>query len=685
MRRIKTLLTLIYIYGVLPLFAQEDLLAYESWLDSMKRENYIAWEVMLDDLEITDNEKKNGSIADHYRKYNGRDIDQLLHCLPGVGMMRRGNFAGEPLLRGLNSDRYVVSVEGMRMFGACTDKMDPVASYIEPINLKSIDVSFGTQNNMAGAGTAGGLNFNLRKPVFNTERPYAASADLIYNSVSNGFDQSVDVNVSKNKLAFRLSGVHRKAQNYLDGNGNEVRYSQFEKFNYIASLVYRVKEDQLLSFDFIGDDARDVGYPALPMDVAYAKAKMFGLSYLLPRIGYIKNPEIKLYHNFVNHAMDDTNRDSVVMHMDMPGRTHTSGGFLKGDLFSGSKSQLAFKIDYFNTFARAEMTMFPNDSDQAEMFMLTWPNVRRQAAGLSMNFDQKMNDNWMFTTGLRWENTVSFISSDFGEQQLSVFDKTGKSKRRNWLQNYHINFIWTPATSFESTLMLAYGERIPTISEQFGYYLYNVADNHDYVGDPDLKTEKNFHLEVRNEYKTSKLTISSALFAYLFRDYILGIYQPEYEAMTLGAEGVKMYENTKRATLFGGEVSSRYDLNSGSYFLMSLKYVYGRDFESDPLPQIPPLKVNLLYNLGIHGAYLTPEVEWSADQNRVSQKFNERKTNSYWLFNLRVNKEFFQNKTRFEINGGVENIFNVAYREHYDYGNILRPGRNFFVQIKVGI
>src|SRR5690606_10753505 len=138
---------------------------------------------------------------------------KLLHSLPGMHMMRRGNFANEPMLRGLNADRYVLSVAGMRIFGACTDKMDPVSSYVEPINLKSLDVSFGAQGNMIGSGTGGALNFNLKKPVFNVQKPVSFSANTLYNTVSNGFDQSADLNFSRNKWAFRFSGVHRKAEN----------------------------------------------------------------------------------------------------------------------------------------------------------------------------------------------------------------------------------------------------------------------------------------------------------------------------------------------------------------------------------------------------------------------------------------------------------------------------------------
>lgn len=646
----------------------------------MQVESYIAWEALLDEMAIKHEED---NIHKHYQKNITDNTDKLLHHLPGMHMMRRGSFANEPLLRGLNSDRYVMTVANMKVFGACTDKMDPVSSYIEPINLQSMDISFGAQNSMTGSGTGGNINFNLKRPVFNHEKPVGASLSMVYNSVSGGFDQAADISVSNGKLGVRMSGVHRKANNYRDGNGDKVRYSQYEKYNYAASLQYRLADDQLLVFDFLGDDALDVGYPALPMDVAYARAKMFGLSYIFPKLGFIIDPEIKIYHNFIRHAMDDTQREEVAMHMDMPGETHTSGGYLKGALVADDKNKLEANLDYYTTFARAEMTMYPNNPAERPMFMLTWPDVRRQSASAGLDYSRKINDQWAVSSGLRAEHGTTYISSEFGEQQLSVFGKTGKEKRHEWVFASSLGVQWKPKESQQYGWKIAYSERLPTTSEQFGYFLFNRIDNHDYIGDPDLKKEGNLHLEVFNQIRTSKLTWNAALFSYFFSNYIMGIYNHDYAAMTIGADGVKVYENTRNATMVGGEVSALYSIASNGLAELGVKYVYGHDFEGKPLPQMPPLKLNVGYSQKVLGLYVIPELEWSARQNRVSEKFNERTTDDYWLLNLNIKKHISSEKLHWEFRGGVENILDMAYREHFDIGDVLRPGRNFVFQVKV--
>lgn len=70
----------------------------------------------------------------------------------------------------------------------------------------------------------------------------------------------------------------------------------------------------------IFDRAKDVGYPALPMDVSRARAAIASVQHLVENIApVLRSWETKLYYNNVLHEMDDTKRPVVPIHMDMPG------------------------------------------------------------------------------------------------------------------------------------------------------------------------------------------------------------------------------------------------------------------------------------------------------------------------------------------------------------------------------
>src|SRR5690606_2930789 len=87
--------------------------------------------------------------------------DKILDHVPEVQMIRRGNYAWEPTIRSLNSGQINVTIDGMHIFGACTDKMDPVSSYIEPTNLAQLSVNVGADGANYGGGIGGGIDFKL--------------------------------------------------------------------------------------------------------------------------------------------------------------------------------------------------------------------------------------------------------------------------------------------------------------------------------------------------------------------------------------------------------------------------------------------------------------------------------------------------------------------------------------------
>ncbi|MEM8896087.1 MAG: hypothetical protein AAGC88_16030, partial [Bacteroidota bacterium] len=97
----------------------------------------------------------------------------------------------------------------------------------------------------------------------------------------------------------------------------------------------------------------------------------------------------------------------------------------------------------------------------------------------------------------------------------------------------------------------------------------------------------------------------------------------------------------------------------------------------------PPLKINSAYDQEWLGINWRMEVEWASAQERVSEKFNEPSTPSYQLINFRMNKSYEINRQHLGVGLGVDNLLNQDYREHFDIGQALRPGRNIYVDLKV--
>src|SRR5690606_336005 len=65
-------------------------------------------------------------------------VDEFLASTDHISFINRGAFAWEPLLNSMSTERSTVTIDGMHVFGACTDKMDPITSYVESKDRKSV-------------------------------------------------------------------------------------------------------------------------------------------------------------------------------------------------------------------------------------------------------------------------------------------------------------------------------------------------------------------------------------------------------------------------------------------------------------------------------------------------------------------------------------------------------------------
>ena len=117
--------------------------------------------------------------------------------------------------------------------------------------------------------------------------------------------------------------------------------------------------------------------------------------------------------------------------------------------------------------------------------------------------------------------------------------------------------------------------------------------------------------------------------------------------------------------------------------MSAIRYTLAKDNNNEPLPFVAPLKnINSVsYQPGHFSVQL--ETETALSQNKVSGHYGEDVTPGYFLLNSRFGYNSSILKKNAEIQAGVENIFDKKYHEHLDWGNIPRPGRNIYLQIKI--
>lgn len=369
-------------------------------------------------------------------------VEDYLQSSQNVNLIRRRAYALEPVLNNMFSERAVITIDGMRIFGACTDKMDPVTSYVEMHNLSDININSGQEGSHYGTTIAGNINLKPQKIHFSAVPQWKNTLQTSMKSNNQERFAMRNTLFSSSKFGISVSFSNRKANNYRDGNWQIVKYSQYEKNNISANLGVKLGAKNVIRGNVIYDLAKNIGYPALPMDVSKAKALISMLTYThYPENKPVELWETKLYYNHIYHEMDDSFReegDKLPVKMDMPGKSKTFGGISK---ISWRKNYFLQNIhlNAFHNVSSAEMTMHYRTS--GTMFTHTWPEIVTKNVNIFVGNQWEMGKNQkvILNGNLGWQH--NYVQSDAGYQLNQIFHQFERSKHQI-LPSFYGSYSW---------------------------------------------------------------------------------------------------------------------------------------------------------------------------------------------------------------------------------------------------
>ncbi len=604
-------------------------------------------------------------------------IDAYLEKANKVTMIKRGNYAWEPALNNMVSDRLNVTIDGMQIFGACTDKMDPITSYVDVSNLEQVSINSGQEGTENGHCVGGGIDLQIASSKFYNSG-LKTSIDLGYETNSNYKITGLDVEYSSNKFYLATDAIFRKSDNYKAGNNKEILHSQFQKYNFSIQGGYNLDNNHLLETNIIYDKATNVGYPALPMDVSLAEALITSVTHRYRNdVTKIKSLESKLYFNTITHIMDDSNRPDVPIRMDMPGWSDTFGFYSKATL-KEKKHNLFVNFNGFYNRSLAEMTMYPNDPNQPDMFMYTWPDIRTLYTGLYMSDNIILNPKESISTTLRLGYHQNKIAKQVGVESLQIFHPDISDSKNRFLLSFSGAYT-IKKDRFDAALGIGYGERAPSVSEGYGFFLFNSFDNYDYIGNPNLKNEKAFEFNTKINFKCHalKLGITSSFFH--ISNYIIGEIDDAISPMTIGANGVRLYEALNHASIFDVFLNTSYNLSKKISFNSSIGYNHGVGSNNKNLPLIKPFSYLTEINYTTQKFNVALQLKGNGNQSKYSGFYGEDKTPAYAILNLNLGNILYLKNNKLVFKYGIENILDANYSTYADWNNISRQGRNVYL------
>jgi iron complex outermembrane receptor protein len=328
------------------------------------------------------------------------------------------------------------------------------------------------------------------------------------------------------------------------------------------------------------------------------------------------------------------------------------------------------------------MTMYSNNPNEIPMFMLTWGDIRTANTGIFGVDEYRFNDSHF----VRLSGKISFqsagVASNFGYESLRGYYPEMAQYANRLIGNVAARYRFY-SNDWDISASAGYGNRAPSVSEAYGFFLFNTFDAYDYLGNPDLKNESSVETRFSLSKKHRNFEAKADVSHFFFHSYIIGKPNADLYHMTIGAGGVKVYQNLPHASILNAGLSLKYQF--ADYFTWSGKasYARGKDNKNGNLPLISPLSYNT--SLTFRSDHFTAEaaIAGAVRQTHFSPEYGEDETKDYLIANLSIGYAFKVNKVIFNLKSGVENLFDAYYSTYSDWNNIPRKGRNFFVNLGI--
>jgi len=622
--------------------------------------------------------------------------EALFKATPTISLVRRSGIANDIILRGMKKDNINITIDGMKLYGACPNRMDPPVSHVLTNNIDYIEIDEGP---------------------FTVEDSGALSADVKIHTIQPTAQWHGDVNVGLGswgyqKGAFTLSGgtdtvkvlvsaSTETSDQYEDGDGNDfyeqiqreidagkvsskVQYQDkykdldaYDKKTFMAKLFWNITDNQELRLSYTANQSDDVLYPSSKMDAIYDDSDLYNMEYTAKELGrYSKELYVQLYRSEVEHPMSTVYRNMALMMGDSTHKLTTQ--------VDGARIKNSFDLDAHTVTVGADYTLrnwdgayYLNGVPLDEASGGTKPfhsiyDVDTKNIGLYMR-DQVSMGALSLDMGLRYDTTD--IESEYATQQDNDYDEvTGYL-----LATYHL----------DPTLKIYGGfgrsSRVPDAKE-----LYWVGSKGNEIGTPDLDNTINYEFDMGVQKQFDSATVKFKAFYSMLDNFIA------YNA----TKAANNYENVD-AKIYGFELSGSYFATDALYFDYGIAYQRGK--KDDPLegetgtdmPEIPPLKLNLAANYDWDESLnLRAEMIASDKWSDYDEENGEQALDGYAVFNLKATKTFADH---FEVTIGVDNIFDKTYAVSNTYKDLIllptnteddtimlmnEPGRYFYTNLR---
>ncbi|HEY9198984.1 MAG TPA: TonB-dependent copper receptor [Gammaproteobacteria bacterium] len=632
------------------------------------------------------------------------DTGAWLRSLPGVSGTRLGGHGIDPVIRGQGETRVNVLLDGAYVHGGCPNRMDPATSYAPLSSYDRITLIRGNQTVRYGGGGSGGTLLLERDT-----QPFAAGesprlrAEAGYGSNGDHREGTVDAAVGTQLGYARLIGGLNRADNYEDGDGNEVR-SAYDERGANLLLGYTPNTDTRIELGIEAVRGEDILYaggmdsPKSDHDVARLKFSQ-QIDATLP--GRLSG---ELYRSDVEHVMDNYSLRPLTapMMMSVPSDSTTDGGRIQYQT-EGADDWLV-GVDVQRNDREAIRYSGPTLT-MINSYM--WPGVELNQWGVFVERGFSLAERQRLRAGARYDQvdaSAGLANADPADPMMGMpllspnqlytlyYGTAAQDETENNIGGflrYEFDMQRQPVT-WSATLSRSV--RTADATERF-MAANGMTPSDRWVGNPTLDPEQHHQFELGAQADSGGWELNGAVYVDDVGDYILRDRAHSADPMLGNAT---IYRNVD-ARLYGTELGAARVWAGVWQSRVTLEYVRGENRTDDrALAQIAPLE------LGMELRYL--QTAWDIggrlrvvdNQTRVDDDpltgsgLDNGETSGFAVLDL--NGRYALSKT-VAVKYGVDNVFDRTYAEHLNRSNdfdpvqvqINEPGRSLWLRVSASL
>jgi iron complex outermembrane recepter protein len=644
-----------------------------------------------------------------YRLTPETDSGAYLRRTVGLSAGRMGGHGVDPVIRGQQQNQINILNDGSYQFGACPNRMDPPASFINMDTYDRVTVLKGYASVLYGAGGSGGTVLFERDPVRLSEWTREGRGSLGYESNGSSKRASGVGLVGDTWGSLRADATYVDAGNYQDGDGNEVATSYRQRHGGLG-LSLTPAPDRYFAVDVEQDRVTDALFPGAGMDSPLSDSVKITAKGILDFEGLLSRLRIETYGSFVDHEMDNFSLRSFTAPRArfVDSTSDTYGGRVLGEL---AVHDLALTVgaDFQRNDREAKRLDGPTGANVTVLQNLLWPDVAITQVGLFAEGVLPVGEATDLKLGLRYDNVTSEARKADVQTRVSPA-AGGVFRSANDLYRAHYGVTAGRTTDHNvsglarlehdvsdlTTLFagVSHSMRSPDATERYLSNFMGPAGVSSWVGNPNLDAERHHQVDIGFSTDGGAWGVSGSLYYDRVEDYIFRDRARAQSGILTNDTRTTIYRNV-RATLAGGELEARHAFAPGWEGSAGIAYTYGQNETDDrALAQIPPVEAHVEFRYETRVWHAGARVEMAAQATRVdadptSGSGRDAGQTSAWATLDLFGKYLINDVVALE--GGVSNVLDADYANHLNQEDVFsgasvrvdEPGRSAFVKVSL--